>query len=215
MALRGYPELSLYAIIAAALFDFLDGLAARLLSAYSVIGKDLDSLADLVSFGVAPGMMLFVFLDNLQKSIFWLNPVYGYLFLLSSLCIPVLSALRLAKFNNDTRQSSSFIGLPVPAHALFWGSLLQFLPDQSFFSPLQLLFATSFLAIVTPLLFVSPLKMFSLKVSGLRWRSNELRYILLIISILCISICGVVGISISIVLYVLLSIISSLNGRNK
>ncbi|MDR1675154.1 MAG: CDP-alcohol phosphatidyltransferase family protein, partial [Tannerella sp.] len=118
LALSGQPAGAMTAILAAAGFDFADGLAARLLNACSPVGKDLDSLADLVSFGVAPGMMLFDFLDRTQKTVDWSHPACGKLFLAAAFVIPVFSALRLARFNNDARQHTSFIGLPVPAHAL-------------------------------------------------------------------------------------------------
>ena len=109
-------------IVVGAAFDFFDGLAARALHVYSVIGKDLDSLADDVTFGVAPGAMVFMLLREMTVHAqpggleAWLPYV--------AFAIPVFSGLRLAKFNNDARQTTSFIGLPVPANALFWGALI-------------------------------------------------------------------------------------------
>ena len=106
-----------------ALFDFLDGMAARLLHAYSPLGKELDSLADLISFGLAPGLMVMHLMA--YNSTFHGMAEYQSWWALSALLIPVFSALRLAKFNIDTRQTTSFIGLPVPANALFWIGICQ------------------------------------------------------------------------------------------
>lgn len=122
MAFEARYEWALAFIIFSAVFDFFDGMMARALDAHSIIGKDLDSLADDVSFGVAPSLIVFSLFKEMDYSgaMESLAGVFPYLaFLLS-----VFSALRLAKFNNDTRQTSSFVGLPVPANALFWASLV-------------------------------------------------------------------------------------------
>lgn len=131
LGLSGHYFAAMIAIFIAAIFDFSDGFAARLLKAYSPLGKELDSLADLISFGVAPGMMLFRFVDDLLYTLSW-NVWPHKLFLLAAFIIPVLSALRLAKFNIDTRQTTSFLGLPVPAHAIFWSSLIVALATSLF-----------------------------------------------------------------------------------
>ena len=118
-AYKGEYDIVALCIGLSALFDFLDGMAARLLHAYSPMGKELDSLADLISFGLAPGFMAMHFM--LYDSVFHgTNESYQIWWALSALLIPVFSALRLAKFNIDARQTTSFIGLPVPANALFW-----------------------------------------------------------------------------------------------
>ena len=125
-ALDGRLMTAVALLFAAVAFDFVDGLAARLLHAASPIGKDLDSLADVVSFGLAPAAMLhrlFVDLSLLGPDATLPLPL-SVLATAAVLAIPVGSALRLAKFNNDARQTTSFIGLPVPAHAIFWSSLL-------------------------------------------------------------------------------------------
>jgi CDP-diacylglycerol--serine O-phosphatidyltransferase len=115
LAFEGNYQGAFVAILLSAVFDFFDGFAARLLKAYSPMGKELDSLADVVSFGVAPGAMVFSLLATAGMNE-WL-PFIGFL-------IPVFSGLRLAKFNIDDRQTSSFIGLPVPANAIFWAGLI-------------------------------------------------------------------------------------------
>jgi len=124
--LYGSLEMAACWIIIGAVFDFSDGFAARMLKAYSPIGKDLDSLADVVTFGVAPGVIVFrllfeityVGVPGLASNSYQYLPYVAFV-------IPVFSALRLAKFNIDDRQTTSFIGLPVPAHALFWASIMR------------------------------------------------------------------------------------------
>jgi len=225
LALSGNYFGSMIAVLIAAGFDFADGLAARLLNAFSPIGKDLDSLADIVSFGVAPGMVLFNFLDRSQQTIDWNHPLTGNVFVVAALAVPVFSALRLAKFNIDTRQSNSFIGLPVPAHALFWMSLVYTLSSAvegnsisglfprfiSFVLPgidsLYLLIFVSLTAICSSLLLISNITMFSMKFASLLWKGNESRYTLIIASVVFISCLGFPGITLTILLYMFLSII--------
>ena len=222
-ALSGDYFCAMIAIFIAAVFDFADGLAARVLRAYSPIGKDLDSLADIVSFGVAPGMMLYDFLDRTQKTVDWNHPLTGSVFLFAALAVPIFSALRLAKFNNDDRQTTSFIGLPVPAHALFWASLIYFLSIHSernaiagifpqFISirlpaipSLFMLLIISVSAIGSSLLLVTKIPMFSLKFNSLAWKGNELRYVILIAALVFILCFGSTGIALTVLLYILLS----------
>jgi CDP-diacylglycerol--serine O-phosphatidyltransferase len=213
------------AILIAALFDFSDGLAARLLKASSPMGKELDSLSDLVSFGVAPGMMLFGFLDELLHCLSWNHSWAGKLFLLTAFAIPVFSALRLAKFNLDARQKTSFIGLPVPAHAILWSSVittfspavipykngctgLRFIEFLTGATPEILLAGLSVSAIITSLLLVSEIPMFSLKMSSFSWKENKLQYILFLSAIVLVAFAGMIGISATILLYILLSVIA-------
>jgi len=220
LALDGDYFGALIAIIIAAGFDFADGFAARLLHAFSPIGKDLDSLADVVSFGVAPGMMLFNFLDDTQKTVEWGHPFTGQLFLAAAFAIPVFSALRLSIFNNDTRQTSSFIGLPVPAHALFWASLIYVLSFSvegtavsgyiSFrlpgIAPLVMLLFVALTAIGTSLLLVSKIPMFSLKIKSPAWKGNESRYTLIIAAAVFVACFGFFGITLTILLYILICV---------
>ena len=203
-------------IFAAVAFDFVDGLAARLLHAASPIGKDLDSLADVVSFGLAPGAMLHRFFVDVSL----LAPDAALPFLLSSLAtaaalaIPVGSALRLAKFNNDARQTTSFIGLPVPAHAIFWSSLLASLAMTAERQPAAVaadltvwVVGLSVLAFAGSVLLVSELPMFSLKVKNMAWKGNERRYLLILSAVvLTLALPALTGISATILLYILLSI---------
>ena len=208
MALEGNLMYAVVWIMLAAVFDFFDGFAARLLKAFSPIGKELDSLADVVSFGVAPGMILFVLLSWLAPTLplGGLNEYIPYW----AFVIPAFSGLRLAKFNIDERQTTSFIGLPVPAHALFWSSLgysVQPLLPQG---GVWLLVGLMALALVSSLLLVSEVPMFSLKIKSLAWKGNESRYILVACAVIFVSIWGFLGVAGTILLYVLLSIF---NGR--
>lgn len=204
MAFEGNLLFALLWIVAAAVFDFFDGLAARALKAYSPMGKELDSLADVVSFGVAPGMILFTSLRiwASSSSAGCLSEYIPYL----AFVVPAFSGLRLAKFNIDERQTTSFIGLPVPAHALLWSSAAYSLQEW-------LLSGQTWVAVVmiaafcaTSYLLVSEVPMFSLKIKSLSWKGNELRYILIIASALLIISFGFIGISGAILLYILLSV---------
>ena len=167
LAFKGNYQGAFIAILLASVFDFLDGFAARLLKAYSPMGKELDSLADMVSFGLAPGAIVFSLLSETGLNE-WL-PFLGFL-------IPVFSGLRLAKFNIDDRQTTSFIGLPVPANAIFWAGLVYS------FSPflLDTVWLLFILIIVFSYLLVSELPMFSLKFRNVSWADNQTQYIFLI-----------------------------------
>jgi CDP-diacylglycerol--serine O-phosphatidyltransferase len=230
LALNGNYAGTVIAILLAAAFDFADGLAARLLKACSAVGKDLDSLADIVSFGVAPGMILFDFIDRMQHAVLWPHPFLGKMFLAGAFAVPVFSALRLAKFNNDARQGTSFIGLPVPAHAVFWISLVSAVspsPAETGFCaglsihrfsiyeagvPLQpVLACTVLLAVATSLLLISAIPMFSMKMSSLKWKGNEIRYLLICLSAVFVVCFGVLGLTLTILCYILLSIFNRQN----
>ena len=191
-------------IIAASVFDFMDGLAARLLKAYSPLGKELDSLSDIVSFGVAPGMALLVLLKQ-AAAVIGLSGMAGY-FPYLAFVIPVFSGLRLAKFNLDERQTTSFIGMPVPAHALFWGSLACTLQPYVAIHASTLLYGGILLAMATSYLLVSEFPMFSMKVKSMAWKGNEMRYLLGGCGLLFIVLFGIPGVAATILLYILLSL---------
>ena len=181
----------------AAVMDFLDGFAARLLHAYSNLGKELDSLCDAVSFGVAPAMILFSTLERYG------NPEW---ICWASLLIPVFGVLRLAKFNIDTRQTTSFIGLPIPANAIFWIGYTALCNDMSgimcewwFVVPVLL---------VECWLMVSPLKLFSLKFKTWRWKGNQFRWLLIVTAIVLVFCAGVPGLMWLIIAYLLYGVMS-------
>lgn len=196
-------ETAAYLVLLAAAFDFMDGLAARALKAYSEIGKQLDSLADMVSFGFIPGLFVFKMLENSLED----NGLPLYLSYLGFV-ITVFSALRLAKFNIDTRQTENFIGLATPANTMFFISI-PFLANQ----PIELLHILSnpmvliFLSIGMSYLLVSELSLFSLKFKSLAFNANIHRYLLLLISLILIIFFKFAAIPMIIVFYILLSII--------
>ncbi len=171
-------DMALAMIVLAAVFDFLDGLAARLLHAYSDIGKELDSLADTVSFGLAPSLILYNYLAGFTSGI---HPYVCYIPLL----IAAFSALRLAKFNLDTRQSESFLGLPVPASALFAASLAAFAGHYEYIANTFLAnnWAIPAVSVILCALLVSELPMFSMKLKTLKWKDNAQRFTFLCIII--------------------------------
>jgi CDP-diacylglycerol--serine O-phosphatidyltransferase len=212
-ALDGRLRIAMICIIAASAFDFLDGLSARLLRAYSAMGKELDSLSDMVAFGVAPGMIIFFLLREASPALPLgvANVFVPFL----AFVIPVFSGLRLARFNIDLRQTDSFIGLPVPAHALLWASLGYILQpivhaDEVLFSALLVLSV-----MLTSWLLVSEIPMFSLKTHSLRWKGNEIRYLLVVGSIGFILFFGFLGIAAAIILYILLSVLTTVCSNSK
>jgi CDP-diacylglycerol--serine O-phosphatidyltransferase len=215
MALQGRYSLAFLFILVSALFDFLDGMMARLLHAYSDIGKDLDSLSDVVSFGVAPSLMVYSLLSTVRYPDYML-PVAGYLPYLA-FAIAIFSALRLAKFNNDPRQSHSFIGLPVPANALFWAALMSAYgrcSDCLSGSPLFPYHLFVVIALMSWLL-VSSLPMFSLKFDNLSWADNRLRYLFLAGALLLLVVLRGVGVTAVIIWYILLSILQPFVTRRR
>lgn len=205
MAFEARYEAALGFIILSAAFDFFDGMMARVLNAHSAIGKDLDSLADDISFGVAPSLIVFSLFKemNYPEAMASMASYFPYLAFLPA----VFSALRLAKFNNDTRQTSSFVGLPVPANALFWASLAagghSWLTSESFY-PLCLLL----LVAIFSWLLVSEIPMFSLKFKNLSWKDNKVSFVFLIVCIPLLLFMGVCSFSVIIVWYILLSLVT-------
>ena len=205
-----------YLVGIAAVLDFLDGFAARMLQVSSPIGKDLDSLADMVTFGVVPGVIMYklIFLIYLNANIsvsFELIEKKLYLCYVAFL-IPIFSAIRLAKFNNDTRQSDSFIGLPTPANAIFIASLI-LIPKEytDRFTPNIL----CLLSITLSLLLVAPISLFALKFKAFGFKGNEIRYVFLGLSLGLLIGLKFLGIPLIIVLYIVLSVINNLLNREK
>lgn len=179
---------------AAAVFDFCDGLSARALGAYSPMGKELDSLSDLVSFGLAPAFLVMNAYLTAGSSV-WLSLV--------AILIGICGALRLAKFNVDTRQTTSFIGLPIPANAIFWIGVLGWIRHHGWPGDVIM----TIIVVVFSLLMVSELKMFSLKVKSLDFRSNVRRYTVVLAGVLFVITEGVAGLAWTIVLYILISLL--------
>lgn len=208
MAFEAKYEWALLFIILSAVFDFFDGMLARLLHAYSAIGKDLDSLADDVSFGAAPAFVVFSLLKEMHypAGMEWAMPYLPY----AAFLIAVFSGLRLAKFNNDTRQTSSFVGLPVPANALFWGSLVAGLHSFLISAPIHPLYLVVLVALFSWLL-VSEIPMFSLKFKNLSWKDNKVSFIFLIVCVPLLLFAGISGFAAIVVWYILLSLFTRKN----
>lgn len=195
-------------VLIAALFDFSDGFSARLLKAYSPLGKELDSLADLISFGLAPSMTVFHFLTENTYRISSNSIIIEYLPYFAFL-LAVFSALRLAKFNIDARQSDSFIGLNTPANALFWVSFCYGIVHDAPMITTLLVYTVLVGILLFSLLMVSEIPMFSLKVKSIKLKGNEYRYFLLIFTIGLVAYIGILGITGGILLYIALSIINN------
>ena len=206
-AFQGDYQLALLFIIIGAVFDFFDGMTARLLHVSSPIGKELDSLADDITFGFAPSAIVFSFLSPLTSHI---SPLIPYL----AFVMAAFSALRLAKFNLDERQALGFIGLPTPANALFWGSLVVGLEGSGSFVAANNWWAILLLMFFSCYLLVSEIPMFALKFKTWGWKGNEIKYIFLITCIPLLLLLGVSGIAAIIAWYIILSVVNNLRTKN-
>ena len=188
-----------YLIVLAALFDFMDGAAARLLKVSGPMGKELDSLADMVSFGVVPGSIVFNLLETSSLS------TYSFI----ALTIPAFSAYRLAKFNVDDRQSESFIGLPTPANCLFFISfpLISTFQAESFIAEIiEMPEVLIGLTILLSLALVSEIPLFALKFNNLKFTDNKLRFMFIGIAILLLALLQFSAVPLIVLLYLVLSL---------
>ena len=203
MAFEAHYELALLFIILSSVFDFFDGMLARALNAHSIIGKDLDSLADDVSFGFAPSAIVFSLFKEMYypASMEFIAPYLPY----AAFLISVFSALRLAKFNNDTRQTTSFIGLPVPANALFWASLVAGAHDILISESCHPVYLFIVVCLFSWLL-VAEIPMFSLKFKNLSWNDNKISFTFLIVCIPLLVFLGISSFAAIVVWYILLSL---------
>ncbi|MCC6372505.1 MAG: CDP-alcohol phosphatidyltransferase family protein [Bacteroidia bacterium] len=238
-----------YLVIIAAVLDFFDGFAARMLKVSTPIGKDLDSLADMVTFGIVPAMIMFKLIDvscllafmkskaaGGDASGLWSEYSRQNLVKFAGLLIAIFSALRLAKFNNDTRQSDSFIGVPTPANTIFviglplifnslglnFSDINEVLAKEELFkadgnvtgmaalflltSPLVLVG----ISVVLSLLLVSEIPLLALKFKNFSWKDNKVRFIFLLLSVILIALLKVVAVPLIIVLYILVSIVNNI-----
>ena len=211
MAFEGAFIWVVFWVILAAIFDFFDGMAARLLNAHSIIGKELDSLADVVSFGVAPAVAVFILLRDYtiySESFVQVEAYIPYF----AFIIPVFSALRLAKFNVDERQTTSFLGLPTPANALFWISYVFGIQNMTIGNN-ALWLLTLILIIVLSLLMVSEVPMFSFKINNLKIKGNEKPLVLIVFAITFLSLWGIIGLALTVLVYIALSLLPDMRNR--
>ena len=205
-AFCGNYEMALLFIIIGAVFDFFDGMSARLLGVSSPIGKELDSLADDITFGFAPSAIIFSYLCTFHIHLLFV-PFLAFV-------MAAFSALRLAKFNLDERQALGFIGLPTPANALFWGALIVGAGDWIStlpYAPYLILLGT----FISCYLLIAEIPMFALKFKHWGWKGNEIKYIFILSCIPLLLLLRVSGIAIIIAWYILLSLITTkINPKN-
>ncbi len=209
-AIKGYNDYAAFCIMAGALLDFSDGFAARLLKAYSDLGKDLDSLADVVTFGVAPGAIV---LNLLMSG--GLDSVPA--FIIASL-IPAASALRLAKFNNDTTQATSFKGLATPASAFTVVSVViaSAYTDYDLYDALAgSPWFTALLSIFLAVMMLINTRMFSLKFTSLGWKGNEERWLFAAVTVLLFLILKLASLPLIMAAYIIISVVSNMLRRRK
>lgn len=214
LVLDGQRQFAALLIGLAALFDFFDGFAARLLHVKSETGKELDSLADVISFGLAPAIFLYALIQENLASAGTLN---GWVALLPylALLIAAFSAMRLAKFNLDTRQTDSFLGLPTPANALFIVTLSLItgksaLQDAGVMSEIagNIWFQLMLIPVSCALL-VSEIPLFSLKFSrGFTFRKNVLKYLIALIALALVLLTGWAAVPLIVLVYILLSVVA-------
>lgn len=203
----GRPVAASIMIFVAGIFDFFDGFAARLLNAHSPIGGDLDSLSDVVSFGVAPGFIMYrLMCDGIAQPIlpigdFDVFPCFAFL-------LPVFSAVRLAKFNVDTRQTTSFIGLPTPPMAIFMASLpLAFWQLGRIGQPVLNPWLCLGIVLIFSFMMVCNRAFFSFKMKKATWKGNEVRWIFLILAVAGFAVFRFVALPFILLTYILMSLL--------
>lgn len=222
-AFNGDLVWSAYLVGIATILDFFDGFAARLLKVSGELGKQLDSLADMVTFGVVPGIVMFKMLApkvnvafNDTNFEFIRNDYFQYL----AFIITIFSCIRLAKFNIDTRQTNSFIGVPTPANTILICSLpliQNFQPFVLGLNTVAIINNTYFLVGLTLLmsyLLIAEIPLFALKFKNFGWPDNKIRYTFLIISVLLLILFQFIVIPFIIFLYIIISVIDNLKNKN-
>ena len=204
---EGMPVAAAVMIFVAGLFDFFDGFTARLLHAHSPIGADLDSLSDVVSFGVAPGFIMYHLMgEGMAEPIWPLGQVS--LFACTAFLLPVFSAVRLAKFNVDSQQTTSFIGLPTPPMAIFMASLpLAFWQKGILGQPVLHPYLCLGIVVLFSVLMVCNRPFFSFKMKSLSWRGNELRWVFLGLAVAAFVVFRFVALPFILLGYILLSVL--------
>ena len=205
-AFCGVWHIALLFIVIGAVFDFFDGMSARLLGVSSPIGKELDSLADCITFGFAPSAILFDFLKGGIEYLPWHYLPYA------AFIMAAFSALRLAKFNLDERQAMGFIGLPTPANALFWASLIVGAGEELMASP-TLYWAVFAGMFVSCWLLVCEIPMFALKFKTWAWKGNDVKYVFLITCVPILLLMGISGLAAIIAWYVILSVFTNMQKK--
>ena len=191
-------------VVASAVCDFFDGFTARLLKQYSDIGVQLDSLADMVSFGVAPSAVMYAFAAQGGETLFGLSAGVVTVFTFVPFIMAAFSALRLAKFNIDDTQHDSFSGLPTPANAIFCLSFVYAAVEKGIGGEVEWI---ALISVIRAALLVSPIRMFSFKLKSLSWAANKSQYIFLVLALVAFFTLGIYSVPTIIVLYVVISTI--------
>ena len=207
----GDLQTAFWLVVASAVFDFFDGFSARLLNQYSAIGVQLDSLADMISFGFAPAAVMISLFANADSWCEW-SETMVQVGSFVPLMITAFSALRLAKFNIDDTQHVEFEGLPTPANALFCMSLAMLAELGLVVISREVIIA---LSVVMSLLLVCPVRMFSLKFEGFGWAKNKLRYISLLLAVAIVAVDYRYAMTTIMALYILISTARWALMRNK
>lgn len=218
-AFQGNLVLVAYLVGIAAVLDFLDGFVARALKQFSPIGKDLDSLADMVTFGVVPAVVMFVMIMlNTRYSADILFSAHPLRWAAPAFVIALFSALRLAKFNVDTRQSDSFIGVPTPANAILICSLplvaAKMSSDYDFDWLFENIYVLLGITFIMSYLLIAEIPLFALKFKSFKWKGNEIRYSFLVAAVIMLVMLQYIALPLIIILYILLSIANNILKRN-
>lgn len=179
-------------ILIGAMFDFFDGMVARALGVSGRLGVELDSLADVVTFGVAPSAMVFTLFTKVHYPAFMYNEFWFTVLPFTAFLIAAFSAMRLAKFNIDERQHTTFIGMPTPANAIFWGAMLSSSQDYLCSARFNVLFLLAFVVLFCWLL-VCNVPMFALKFKNLSWADNKAKFVFVIVALLILAVSVVAG----------------------
>lgn len=205
---NGQLELVPFCTLISLVADFFDGFAARFTKTFTDLGKQLDSLADMVSFGLVPGAILYVLLYSTLTRLDYIYLLYAA----PAFFVTLFAALRLAKFNIDTRQSDGFIGLATPASTIFVIGilLLCMYPVAGISEALTSKVALYIYIVALSLLMVAELPMFSFKFKSFGWKGNEIRYLFIILSLVLIATLKFAAVSLIIVLYILISVAQKL-----
>lgn len=213
ITLKGDPETGAFLIIVCSILDFLDGAAAKMLNAHSETGKQLDSLADLISFGLAPSAIVFHYMDNSLNLINHGSSHFVWSY--AAFFIAVFAALRLARFNIETEQKTYFTGLPTPASALLIASIPVTLalakPGSAIVISLEMLSMQLWfnlgIVVILSALMISPFKMFSLKIKNFTWQDNQIRYVFFAACVILLITFGLAAIPLFMIFYILLSLL--------
>lgn len=212
-------EILLFAafVTAALIFDFLDGFVARAFKAYSLMGKELDSLADMVTFGLVPGAIMYHLFINSVPLVLHMDSGWARIVAFFPFIITVFSALRLAKFNIDTRQTDSFLGMPTPAVTIFVVGMALIIQYDRFNLTPSLLnsYVISGICMILCFLLVSEIPLFALKFKNFSWAANKAQYLLLAASVVAIVFLGFVALPLLILFYLILSIINNFFRLNR